>query len=117
MYAMRIGLVKFIVPFAFAFYPVLLIVEESGVPFEILAFASAIVRLGLVIYLVSSATLVFDQRRLPAWEVVLRLGLAVGALYIDPFIHWPAFAIGIAFLIWHWFQFHETKQPSLGVAE
>ncbi|MBT3549923.1 MAG: TRAP transporter fused permease subunit [Rhodospirillaceae bacterium] len=117
MYAMRIGLVKFIVPFAFAFYPVLLIVEESGVPFEILAFASAIVRLGLVIYLVSRATLVFDQRRLPAWEVVLRLGLAVGALYIDPFIHWPAFAIGIAFLIWHWFQFHETKQPSLGVAE
>ncbi|MBT5840781.1 MAG: TRAP transporter fused permease subunit, partial [Rhodospirillaceae bacterium] len=117
MYAMRIGLVKFIVPFAFAFYPVLLIVEESGVPFEILAFASAIVRLGLVIYLVSSATLLFDQRRLPAWEVVLRLGLAVGALLIDPFIHWPVFVFGVAYLIWHWFQFHDTKQSSLGVAE
>ena len=95
----------------------LLIVEESGVPFEILAFASAIVRLGLVIYLVSSATLLFDQRRLPAWEVVLRLGLAVGALLIDPFIHWPVFVFGVAYLIWHWFQFHDTKQSSLGVAE
>ena len=117
VYAIRIGLVKFIVPFAFAYYPVLLIVEESGVPFEILAFASAIMRLGLVIYLVSSATLLFDQRRLPAWEVVLRLGLAVGALLIDPFIHWSAFAIGVAFLIWHWMQFRGAKQPSLGAAE
>ena len=117
MYAMRIGLVKFIVPFAFAFYPVLLIVEESGVAFEVLPFTSAIVRLGLVIYLVSSATLVFDQRRLPAWEVVLRLGLAVGALIVDPFIHWPAFVIGVAFLVWHWSQFREAKQVRLGVAK
>ncbi|MAF48622.1 MAG: TRAP transporter fused permease subunit [Rhodospirillales bacterium] len=116
VYAIRIGLVKFIVPFAFAFYPVLLIVEESGVPFEFLAFLSAIARLGLVIYLVSSATLMFDQRRLPAWEVVLRLLLAIGALMIDPLIHWPAFAIGIAFLIWHWLQFRSAGSAQPGAA-
>ena len=117
MYAMRIGLVKFIVPFAFAFYPVLLIVEESGVAFDVLAFISALVRLAIVIYLVSSATLVFDRRRLPAWEVVLRLMLALGALITTPAIHWLAFGIAVVFLAWHWFQFRDTKAENPGVAE
>jgi len=109
MYAIRIGLVKFIVPFAFAFYPVLLIVEESGVPFEVVPFVSAIARLGLVIYLVSSATLLFDQRRLPLWEVGLRLLLAVGALLIYPLVHWPVSILAVAFLIWHWSKFRPAK--------
>ncbi len=105
VYAIRIGLVKFIVPFAFAFYPVLLIVEESGVVFEFLPFLSALGRLMLVIYLVSSSTLVFDHRRLPIWEIVLRLVLALGALITDPAIHWPATFIGVVFLVWHWAKF------------
>ncbi|MDP6175527.1 MAG: TRAP transporter fused permease subunit, partial [Rhodospirillales bacterium] len=67
MYAIRIGLVKFIVPFVFAFYPVLLIVKESGVEFELFDFLSIVFRLLIVIYLVSSSVLAFDQRRLPAW--------------------------------------------------
>lgn len=109
IYAMRIGLVKFIVPFAFAFYPVLLIVEESGVPFEVPAFLGVLSRLLVVIYLVSSATLGFDQRRLPAWEIALRLGLAVCLLLIEPFIHWPAMAAALAFLVWHFSRFRPAK--------
>ncbi len=109
MYAIRIGLVKFIVPFAFAFYPVLLIVEESGVDFEMTAFLSAAVRLLFVIYLVSSAVLAFDQRRLPAWEIVLRLALALGALITNPLVHWPATAAALVFLVWHAIRFrHKT---------
>ena len=100
--AMRVGLVKFIVPFAFAFYPVLLIVEESGVKFDVVDFVSAIVRLLLVIYLVSSATLAFDRKRLPAWEVVLRLAMAIGLLYIVPTVHWVVFAAALAWLVWHY---------------
>ena len=106
MYAIRIGMVKFIVPFVFAFYPVLLIVKESGVEFELLAFLSIAFRLLLVIYLVSSSVLAFDQRRLPAWEIVLRLVLALLTLLINPLIHWPAVAAGLAFLIWHAIRFH-----------
>jgi TRAP transporter 4TM/12TM fusion protein len=112
VYAIRIGLVKFIVPFAFAYYPVLLIVEESGVAFEILPFLSAILRLMLVIYLVSSATLMFDQRRLPVWEVVLRLLLAVGALITAPLIHWPVFFFALGYLVWHWAAFRSKETPA-----
>ncbi|MBT6885749.1 MAG: TRAP transporter fused permease subunit [Rhodospirillaceae bacterium] len=105
MYAMRIGLVKFVVPFVFAFYPVILIVEESGVAFEIGPFLSILFRLMLLIYLVSSATLAFDQRRLPAWEIILRLALGVGILLINPLVHWPLAIVALAFLVWHWSKF------------
>jgi TRAP-type uncharacterized transport system fused permease subunit len=101
VYAMRIGLVKFVVPFVFAFYPVILIVEESGSEFEWLPFISIISRLLVVIYLVSSAVIGFDQRRLPVWEIVVRLTLGVLILITDPFIHWSATVVAIAFLAWH----------------
>ena len=105
VFALRIGLVKFIVPFVFAFYPVLLLVEESGVKFDFMEFSSAIIRLLVVIYLVSSATLAFDQRRLPAWEVVLRLVLAFLILVTIVWVHWVAFGIAVLFLAWHYRSF------------
>ena len=101
VYAMRIGLVKFLVPFVFAFYPVILIVEESGVAFEIMAFLSIIVRLSIVIYLVSSAVIGFDRRRLPAWEIIGRLILGILIIFTDPFIHWSASAAALVYLLWH----------------
>ena len=105
VFALRIGLVKFIVPFVFAFYPVLLLVEESGVKFDFMEFSSAIIRLLVVIYLVSSATLAFDQRRLPSWEVVLRLVLAFLILVTIVWVHWVAFGIAVLFLAWHYRSF------------
>ena len=101
VYAMRIGLVKFLVPFVFAFYPVILIVEESGVAFEIMAFLSIIVRLSIVIYLVSSAVIGFDRRRLPAWEIIGRLILGILIIFTDPFVHWSASAAALVYLLWH----------------
>ncbi len=105
LFAIRIGMVKFIIPFVFAFYPVLLIVEESGVKFELFASLSILSRLLLVIYLVSSAVLAFDQRRLPAWEIMLRLTLALLVLLLNPLIHWPAAGLALAFLIWHFLRY------------
>ena len=101
VYAMRIGLVKFLVPFVFAFYPVILIVEASGVAFDIMAFLSIIVRLSIVIYLVSSAVIGFDRRRLPAWEIIVRLILGILIIFTDPFIHWSASAAALVYLLWH----------------
>ena len=98
---MRIGLVKFIVPFVFAFYPVLLIVEESGAAFSAWAFASIVSRLAVAIYLVSSAAIAFDYLRLPAWEIMLRLALAVAVLLVFPWLHWPAAAVAIVYILWH----------------
>ena len=108
IFALRIGLVKFIVPFAFAFYPVLLLVEESGVKFDFWEVSSAISRLLVVIYLVSSATLAFDQRRLPAWEIILRLGLAVLILVTIVWVHWLATFIALLFLYWHYSKFKQS---------
>ena len=108
VYALRIGLVKFIVPFVFAFYPVLLLVEESGVKFDFWEFSSAICRLLVVIYLVSSATLAFDQRRLPFWEIILRLILAILILLTIVWVHWIATAVALIFLGWHYKKYNQT---------
>lgn len=112
VYALRLGMVKFLVPFAFAYYPVLLIVEESGVSFSMGDFLSALIRLIFVIYLVSSATLAFDQRHLPWWEIIARLGLAIGLLVIWPIVHWTAFALGIALVVWHNRKFGKELQDA-----
>ena len=107
VYAMRIGLVKFLVPFVFAFYPVILIVQESGVVFEWVAFLSILLRLLVVIYLVSSAVIGFDERRLPIWEIILRLSLGLLIIFTDPIIHWSSAGLAIIFLIWHVRKFKE----------
>ena len=105
VYAMRIGLVKFLVPFIFAFYPVMLIVPESGASFHGLAFASIVFRMLVAIYLVSGSVIAFDRRRLPWWEILLRLALALGVLLLDPAIHWPATGLAFAYLAWHHLSF------------
>ncbi|MGI9379155.1 MAG: TRAP transporter permease, partial [Methyloligellaceae bacterium] len=88
--AMRIGLAKFAVPFIFAFYPVLLIVPEafnSGASFTWFDFISALFRLILFIYIISSIVIAFDRRRLPVWEMLTRILLALGIMSLDPLIH------------------------------
>jgi TRAP transporter 4TM/12TM fusion protein len=101
VYAMRIGLVKFIIPFVFAFYPVILIVQESGVTFELTSFLSILLRLLVVIYLISSAVIGFDRRRLPAWEITFRLIVGLLIILTDPFVHWGATAVAIIYIAWH----------------
>jgi TRAP-type uncharacterized transport system fused permease subunit len=101
MYALRIGMVKFAIPFVFAYYPVPLIVEESGAAFEWDAFLFIQFRLFLLIYLISSAVIAFDMRRLPIWEIALRPVLAVLVIFVAPQVHWPATVAALAFIVWH----------------
>ena len=109
VYAMRIGLVKFLVPFVFAFYPVILIVSESGVPFDVISFLSILTRLIITIYLISSAVIGFDQRRLPVWEIIFRLILGLLLIFVDPFIHWTAAGFSLLYLSWHFLKFRMKK--------
>jgi TRAP transporter 4TM/12TM fusion protein len=102
--ALRVGLVKFAVPFIFAYYPVILIVPEvfpKGESFEIINFSTVLFRLLIFIYLISSAVISFDQRRLPVWETVLRLALAIAVMITLPYVHWTATVIALAYIIWH----------------
>lgn len=101
LYALRIGMAKFLIPFAFAYYPVLLLVEESGVTFALDDFLSVLIRMILVIYLISSATLRFDKRHLSWWEVAVRLVLAIGVLHTSPVLHWVAFMLSLLLIWWH----------------
>ncbi|MEM9708521.1 MAG: TRAP transporter large permease subunit, partial [Pseudomonadota bacterium] len=91
--AVKSGIVMFVVPFVFAFYPELLLIEEAvldpqssggnsylpGYDGEIHAGALALLtgRLMIALYLISSALAAFDRRALAGWEIVVRLGLAV----------------------------------------
>ena len=85
--ALRIGAAKFIIPFAFAYYPTLLLVQD----FDTVSFISIVCRLTLVIYLVSSALSAFDRERIGFISIILRL-----------IIHIPATALGIILILFSW---------------
>ena len=117
MMALRVGLVKFAVPFIFAYYPVLLLVPivfPEGESFAWTDFLSVLFRLLLFIYLVSSAVIAFDQRRLPVWETALRLALAVAAMATLPAIHWPATLAALALIAWHQLAFGRRNERISG---
>ena len=108
MMALRVGLVKFAVPFIFAYYPIILIVPvvfPEGESFQIGYFLMVLFRLLVFIYLISSAVIAFDQRRLPIWETGLRIGLAILVMVTVPGIHWAAAGIALVYIGWHQFTY------------
>ncbi len=92
----RLGMAKFIIPFVFAFYPTILIIEEFSLP----PFLWITARTCFCIWLFSSALSAFDRRKLPALEVIARFVIAFTMLALNPAIHLPAIAVGIALIIW-----------------
>ena len=66
--AFRLGIAKFIIPFAFAYYPCLLIIEN----FSWLEFISIVPRLLISIWFINSALAKFDFTKLSWAEVILR---------------------------------------------
>ncbi|MEX3011196.1 TRAP transporter permease [Hoeflea sp. TYP-13] len=98
--AMRIGAVMFVIPFVFAYYPVLLVVREAGAEFDLAAFGSIVLRMGVMIYLMASAASGFDSRRLGIVEVALRIALAIGVLHTSAYVHWPLAAAAVAYVLW-----------------
>ena len=104
MMALRVGLVKFAIPFVFAYYPVILIVPvvfPEGSSFAMVDFLTVLFRLLIFIYLISSAVIAFDQRRLPIWETGCRVALAILVIVTIPEIHWTATAIALGYVGWH----------------
>lgn len=110
--AVRLGLVLFLIPFVFAFYPELLLIEDAFIAdrvsgdliamrpngFEWLTFWSILARVLLAIYLLSSAIARFDRRNLSGVEVTLRLGLAVGCLCTPVIVHMPSVGLSLMLL-------------------
>ena len=96
--ALRIGIAKFIIPFAFAYYPTILLVEN----FDVLTLISIVFRLTLAIYLISSALSAFDREKISPIAIVIRLVIAFLSL-LTPFeYHVPATLGGLLILAHSW---------------
>ena len=113
--AVRSGIVMFIIPFVFALYPELLLIEAAvidpstsdGGNIEYLPgydgqiyWASLfwlLARLSLALYLIASALAQFDRKSLALWEVLLRLLLASLVMHGDSLIYISAM---VAATIW-----------------
>ncbi|MBX2838674.1 MAG: TRAP transporter fused permease subunit [Gammaproteobacteria bacterium] len=92
----RLGMAKFIIPFVFAFYPTILIIEE----FSLLPFVWIVLRTCFCIWLFSSALSAYDKRKLSIIEIVLRFCSAFACLALDPRICIPAIFVGVLLLLW-----------------
>jgi len=94
--AFRLGIAKFIIPFAFAYYPCLLIIED----FSWLEFFSIVPRLLISIWFINSALAKFDFTKLSWTEVILRLSVGFGILFMDVRIQIICLILGSVLLVW-----------------
>ena len=94
--AFRLGIAKFIIPFAFAYYPCLLIIED----FSWLEFFSIVPRLLISIWFINSALAKFDFTKLSWAEVILRLSVGFGILFMDVRIQIICLILGSVLLVW-----------------
>ncbi|MFY0610232.1 MAG: TRAP transporter fused permease subunit [Hyphomicrobiaceae bacterium] len=92
----RLGMAKFVIPFIFAFYPVMLIVEE----FSLVPFLWVVARTMLFIWLFSTALSRYDQSRLTLVECALRLIAGFAVLVVDPSIQFAAIALAALLIGW-----------------
>lgn len=105
--AVRSGIVMFIIPFVFAMYPEILLIDAAvrdptsstggylpgyDGAFHLWSFLGLLARLVLSLFLIASALARFDQTRLPFWEVGLRLVLAALVMHSNPALFGPAIA-------------------------
>ncbi len=98
----RLGMAKFIIPFVFAFYPTILIIEE----FSLLPFIWITLRTCFCIWLFSSALSGYDRRKLSTPEIAVRFVAAFTILALDPAFHVPAIFIGLCLIA---FDIHRNR--------
>jgi TRAP transporter 4TM/12TM fusion protein len=115
--AVRSGVVMFVLPFVFAFYPEILLIDSArldpgatggaaflpgyGAAIDWPALAWVCARVTLALYLIASALARFDRAALTGWEVPLRLALAALILAYDPVVHGAGVGAAALLMIWH----------------
>jgi len=121
--AVRSGIVMFVIPFVFAMYPEILLIEAAVLDPTALPSAAQylpgydglvhigplmwlLLKLVVALYFLASALAGFDRVALSAFEILLRLVLAVLVLFKAPIIYGPAIVVAIAL-----FLFHRVRNP------
>ena len=103
--AFRLGIAKFLIPFAFAYYPCLLIIDE----FSWSEFISIIPRLLISIWLINSALTKFDFTKLSWLEVFLRLALGFLILLLDFRIQIICVLGAIILISWDFYRYKKLE--------
>lgn len=114
--AVRAGIVMFVIPFVFAFYPEILLIEAAQIApgsagaaylpgydgtVHILPLGWLLLRLALALYLLGSVLAGFDFSKLNATEILARLILSLLVLSSKPEIHLTALIAIAGLLVWH----------------
>ena len=117
--AVKSGIVMFVIPFIFALYPEILLIEAavidpvksaSGVDVYLPGYNGTtdwpaltllMCRIALALYLLASSLAGSDYKTLSSREILLRLGLVVLILSFDPMIQLAGVAGAVGTLVWH----------------
>ena len=114
--AVKSGIVMFTIPFVFAIYPELLLIEQAVIDPASGAFLPGydgtidigwlmllMGRLALALYLVSSAMAAYDRRTLGPVQITIRIILALLVMVKPPEIYGPAVLASIGVILFHGF--------------
>ncbi|WP_425051266.1 TRAP transporter fused permease subunit [Psychromarinibacter sp. S121] len=124
--AVKAGVVMFVIPFIFAFYPELLLIEpaqlnpvpggdrylpglDGTVHWGALALVS--LRVAAALYLLASVLARFDGRRMGRIEALLRLALALAVLAKAPLVWGVAALLAAGVIAWHWMGRDKPGRP------
>ena len=117
--AVRAGIVVFTIPFVFAFYPELLLIEQAQIAqsmdggtaksylpgydgtIHLPSLSWLLLRLLLALYLVASALTAYDAAKLAPFWVAARIVIAILLLIKTPYIAATAFILGCLIIIFH----------------
>ena len=114
--AVRSGIVMFAIPFVFAFYPEILLIDqalidpssvantplpgyENGI--QPVALIWLLIRLVIALYLLASALAAYDAKPLSSVWILIRLATAVAVLMRPELVHFTAVAFAGALIFWH----------------
>lgn len=115
--AVKAGVVIFVIPFLFAFYPELLLIEAAqlnplpgtdrylpGLDGTVhpLHLGGVFLRVMLGLYLLATVLARFEARAIPRAEALLRLALALLVVQKAPLLFAPALLASAALIAWHW---------------
>ena len=120
--AVKSGIVMFTIPFVFALYPELLLIDKAVIDPNSGLFLTGydgtinvgwlgfmLVRVALSLFLISSALAAYDRKALSIMEIGIRVGIAVLILARPTEVYGPAIAAGVAVIAFHLFQ---TRQQA-----
>jgi len=123
--AVKSGIVMFVIPFVFAIYPEMLLIDKAVIDPASGSFAYLegydgtvhwdwlillLARVILALFLLASALAAFDRKRLTPFEIAVRIGLAVLVMFKPVEVFAPASIAGLALLGYHLFKTKTTPE-------